>query len=232
MTSPETEAAPARALLARYGRIAPSYDRLHRRWLRHAGGEAQSAFEGAVTALIRPGMRILDVGCGTGALARRLHAQFGDTIDMTLLDACPQMLDRTHDIDVARIVGSIENLPVPDGAFDLVTCSWALETTTRTRRALAELLRATRPGGHVCIAFCADLRCSRVSEIVLKTAVKWRGTGRFLPLGDVEQALERLDVDGVRRLRCGGPAAVVLFSRPACPAGETVIADREIPVAA
>jgi len=217
--------APAGAI--RYARIAPSYDRLHERWLRHAGGEAQSAFEGAVTALIRPGMRILDVGCGTGALARRLHAQFGDTIEMTLVDACPQMLERTHDIDVARTIGSIENLPVRDGAFDLVTCSWALETTPRTRRALAELLRATKPGGHVCIAFCADLRCSRVSEIVLKTAVKWRGTGRFLRLGDVEQALERLDVERVRRLRCGGPAAVILFGRPACPAAEPIVQDRE-----
>lgn len=198
----------------RYARIAPSYDRLHERWLRHAGGEAQSAFEGAVTALIRPGMRILDVGCGTGALARRLHAQFGAAIDMTLVDACPQMLERTHDIDVARTIGSIENLPVRDSAFDLVTCSWALETTPRTGRALAELLRATKPGGHVCIAFCADLRCNRVSEVVLKTAVKWRGTGRFLRLCDVEQALERIDVERVRRLRCGGPAAVLMIEKP------------------
>lgn len=89
----EIEAVETLAMPTRYARIAPSYDRLHERWLRHAGGEAQSAFEGAVTALIRPGMRILDVGCGTGALARRLHAQFGATIEMTLVDACPQMLE-------------------------------------------------------------------------------------------------------------------------------------------
>ncbi|WP_370319081.1 class I SAM-dependent methyltransferase [Oricola sp.] len=214
----ETNTVEPHAAATRYARIAPAYDRLHERWLRHAGGEAQSAFEGAVTALIRPGMRILDVGCGTGALARRLHAQFGDTIAMTLVDACPQMLERTHDIDVARTIGSIENLPVRDGAFDLVTCSWALETTPRTRRALAELLRTTKPGGHVCIVFCADLRCSRVSEIVLKTAVKWRGTGRFLRLCDVEQALEWLDVGRVRRLRCGGPAAVLIVDKPGRPA--------------
>ncbi|MAS04762.1 MAG: ubiquinone biosynthesis protein UbiE [Ahrensia sp.] len=222
----ETDPVENRAVPARYARIAPSYDRLHERWLRHAGGEAQSAFEGAVTALIRPGMRILDVGCGTGALARRLHAQFGDTIDMTLVDACPNMLERTHDIDVARIIGSIETLPVPDGVFDLVTCSWALETTPRTRRALAELLRAAKPGGHVCIAFCADLRCSRISEIMLKTAIKWRGTGRFLRLGDVEQALERLDVERVRRLRCSGPAAVLMIDKPGLAPEIPVAAER------
>lgn len=49
---------------------------------------------------------------------------------------------------------------------------------------------------------------------MLKTAIKWRGTGRFLRLGDVEQALERLDVERVRRLRCGGPAAVLMIDKP------------------
>ncbi|MCI5077046.1 methyltransferase domain-containing protein [Oricola sp.] len=202
-------------LVPRYGRIAPAYDRLHARWLRHAGGEAQSAFEGAVTALIRPNMRILDVGCGTGSLARRLQRQFGDDIDLTLVDACPQMLDRTSDIAVTRVLGSIEKLPMPDATFDLVTCSWALETTTRTHRAIGELMRVVRPGGRVCIVFCADLPCARVSQIVLKTAVQWRGTGRFLRLRDVEDALSRLDIERVRRLPCNGPAAVLVLDKPA-----------------
>jgi hypothetical protein len=56
--TPESES--TRAVLNRYGGIATAYDRLHARWLRHAGGEAQSAFEGAVIALVRPGVRILD----------------------------------------------------------------------------------------------------------------------------------------------------------------------------
>ena len=42
--------------------IAPDYDSLHGRWLRYAGGEAQAAFEGATTGLLRPGMRVVDVG--------------------------------------------------------------------------------------------------------------------------------------------------------------------------
>ena len=160
-------------------------------------------------------MRILDVGCGTGALARRLHRQFGDTIDMTLIDACPQMLNQTVDLNVARAIGSIDNLPVRSGDFDLVTCSWALETTPRIEKALYELLHTVRPGGHVCVAFCADLPCSRLSEVILKTAVKWRRTGRFLPLHDVEKALSHLHVERVRRLPCRGPAAVLLIDKPA-----------------
>jgi len=201
-------------MVARYARAAPRYDRLHDRWLRYAGGEAQSAFEGAVTALIRPGMTVLDVGCGTGALARRLTRQFGTAIDFTLVDACSQMLDRAADLDVARVIGSIENLPVPSAAFDLVTCSWALETTPRTGKALGELLRAVKPGGRICIAFCADLPCTGLSEFLLKSAIRLRGTGRFLPLRDVEDALSHLDVETARRLPCRGPAAVLLIRKP------------------
>lgn len=202
-------------MVARYARVAPRYDRLHDRWLRYAGGEAQSAFEGAVTALIKPGMAVLDVGCGTGALARRLARQFGATIAFALVDACPQMLDRAADIGVTRAIGSIEKLPVRTAAFDLVTCSWALETTPHTEKALAELLRAVKPGGQVCIVFCADLPCMGLHGFVLKCAIRWRRTGRFLPLRDVEDALSRLDVETVLRLPCRGPAAALLIQKPA-----------------
>src|SRR6056297_2190782 len=55
-----------------YERLAPRYDRLHHRWLRHAGGEAQAALEALVRALATPNSKLLDAGCGTGKLARTL----------------------------------------------------------------------------------------------------------------------------------------------------------------
>ncbi len=58
-----------------YYKLAPRYDKLHHRWLRHAGGEAQAALEGLVRALATPNSRLLDAGCGTGNLARRLILQ-------------------------------------------------------------------------------------------------------------------------------------------------------------
>ena len=36
-----------------YDQIAPQYDKLHSRWLRYAGGEAQAALEAAVRAIAR-----------------------------------------------------------------------------------------------------------------------------------------------------------------------------------
>jgi ubiquinone/menaquinone biosynthesis C-methylase UbiE len=82
--------------------IAPDYDSLHGRWLRYAGGEAQAAFEGATTGLLRPGMRVVDVGCGTGEFARRLMASCDFYADFTLVDPSTAMLARSTDLPVRR----------------------------------------------------------------------------------------------------------------------------------
>lgn len=110
-------------ILTRYARLAPRYDRAHARWLRFAGGEAQCAFEGAVTARVRPGTSVLDVGCGTGALARRLSAAHGNSIELTLVDASRQMLARAGDIAARHVHGEIENLPLPSNRYDVVICA-------------------------------------------------------------------------------------------------------------
>jgi ubiquinone/menaquinone biosynthesis C-methylase UbiE len=204
---------PSTAILARYNRIAPVYDRLHGRWLRLAGGEAQSAFEAAALALLNPGMSVLDVGCGTGAFARRLLRQADTGIDLVLLDACREMLNRTQDIPARRVFGNLERMPFADGSFDLVTCAWALETTTRTASAVAELVRVTKPGGHVCLVFCSAVARPGLAGRLMQATVGLRNTGRFLKLADVEAALSACDIGALRRLPCNGPAVALLITR-------------------
>ena len=49
----------------------------------------------------------------------------------------------------AELVGPVEELPVEDGAFDLVLCTQVLEHCDDPARAVAELRRVTAPGGRV-----------------------------------------------------------------------------------
>ena len=49
----------------------------------------------------------------------------------------------------AELVGRVEELPVEDGAFDLVLCTQVLEHCDDPARAVAELRRVTAPGGRV-----------------------------------------------------------------------------------
>lgn len=106
-----------------YDTLSHRYDRSHGRWLRFAGGEAQCAFEGAATALLRPGMRILDAGCGTGTVARRLLRKANGPVELVLLDASVKMLAKCHDIPATRTTGCMKNLPFEMDHFDLLTCA-------------------------------------------------------------------------------------------------------------
>lgn len=193
-----------------YDATARFYDRSHSRWLRHAGGEAQCAFEGAVAALLRPGVSLLDAACGSGAVARRLLRSAADDIDLVLLDLSQRMLAACADIRARPVRGSMEHLPFTDNSFDLVTCAWGLETLCEPLLALSEFVRIVRPGGRVCLVFCADLPVRSIAGAVLRRHVRHTQRGRFLNCDSVADDALRAGASHVQRLHCSGPAAAMI----------------------
>lgn len=199
-----------------YEQLAPRYDQLHRRWLRHAGGEAQSALEAAVRSLAVPGSSLLDAGCGTGAFARRLIAEGMLPMGITLVDPSAAMLARCDDIPVPKVKARLANLPFPSGAFDIVTCAWVLETVPDQNRALSELCRMVRPGGALCLAFCADRPGQGLVSWIMKRALRLRGSGRLLSTQTVAAAITARHPEfETRILPCAGAAAALIAFRRA-----------------
>lgn len=196
-----------------YDKLAPRYDKLHNRWLRYAGGEAQAALEGLVRALATPSSKFLDAGCGTGNLARALIAEGMPPNLMTLLDPSAAMLARCADIPVPKIQGRLDSLPFEDGTFDLVTCAWALETVPDPHLALTELCRVVRAGGALCLAFCADEPARGLADGLMRQALLFRGTGRFMSRSRLMQAIGRFENFEVRAIPSHGPASTLLARR-------------------
>lgn len=194
-----------------YGALSASYARSHNRWLRFAGGEAQCAFEGAVTALLRPGMRLIDVACGTGTVARRLLQNTGGEIELLLLDACDAMLDQCRDLPADRIRANMQDLPFAADRFDLLTCAWGIETLPDPRPALAEFVRVTRPGGHVCLVFCADRQTPSVVGKALRHHIVSTGRGQFLNHDRMRRICRDAGATKVQTLHCNGPAAALIL---------------------
>ncbi|WP_282077266.1 methyltransferase domain-containing protein [Epibacterium ulvae] len=194
-----------------YDDIADSYGKAHARWLRFAGGEAQCAFEGAVTALLRPDVRLLDVACGTGTVARRLIKGLESRANLVLLDASQKMLDCCDDIPAQRVIGCMKNLPFRDDSFDLLTCAWGLETLDDPYPALSEFVRVTRCGGHVCIVFCADRQPRSIADRMLRHRISQTGRGSFLVDGKMRELAMTAGARRVQSLHCSGSAAAMIL---------------------
>jgi ubiquinone/menaquinone biosynthesis C-methylase UbiE len=200
-------------LAGTYDRLAANYDKLHRRWLRHAGGEAQAALEAIVRALVTTDTNLLDAGCGTGALARSLIAEGMSPARVTLLDPSKAMLERCIDTDAPQVNGRLEALPFESRAFDVVTCAWALETAQDQELALRELCRVVRRGGVLCLVFCAEKPTRDLAEWLSRLAVTLRGTGQFLSCELVIDILRRSGEFDLRTVPTNGPAATLLARR-------------------
>lgn len=97
------------------------------------------------------GCRILDVGGGTGALARHLHEALSARV--TVLDPTPQMLRYVPDEGpVCAVLGSAESMPFADGEFDAVIVTDAFHHFRDQTAAVREFARVVRPGGGVVVA--------------------------------------------------------------------------------
>ena len=100
---------------------------------------------------IREGARVLDVACGTGAVARLAADRVGGTGSVVGLDANQSMLTVAREVrdDVEWRRGDASELPFPDDAFDVVTCQAGLMFFPDPERALREMARVVTPSGRV-----------------------------------------------------------------------------------
>ncbi|GAA2832349.1 class I SAM-dependent methyltransferase [Nonomuraea rubra] len=111
----------------------------------------------ATAARPRAGDRVLDVGCGTGYLTRILSPVITPTGHITGLDPSPAMIDhatRQAPANCTYLTGVGQDLPFPDGSFDLVVSSLAIHHMPAAARpeALRQMFRVLRPGGRLLIA--------------------------------------------------------------------------------
>lgn len=113
-------------------------------------------------AEVGEGDSVLDVGCGTGVLARAAYHVVGPSGKVTGVDPNEGMLavaSRTEP-GVSWTKGTAEDLPVRSATMDGVVCQFALMFFTDRARAVAELARVTRPGGTVVVATWAQVETS------------------------------------------------------------------------
>ncbi len=130
-----------------------------------------------LAALLRPGLRVLDVGCGTGAITRGIAEAVGPSGRAVGVDVNANLIARAVDLrgaaegepsqknpkidlpgkaepgqprSLSFVVADADALPF-SAVFDVVTAARVLQWLRDPRRALASMAAATRPGGRVLV---------------------------------------------------------------------------------
>lgn len=121
-----------------------AYDRFMGRWSR------KLALEFIRFVNLRPGSRVLDVGCGTGATIEALTTLVPD-VKITGIDPSQAFVEHARDTSPnARLeIGSALALPFESQAFDASLSCLVLNFVGEPAKAVREMRRVTKPGGVV-----------------------------------------------------------------------------------
>ncbi len=139
-----------------FDRISGVYDRMNR--VMTAGLDQAWRERAAERARLEPGMKALDLCCGTGDLALALAERVGPGGAVTGADFSRPMLDLAREKAVDRGVSQVGfewadalELPFEDDSFDAVTIAFGARNLADLDRGLAEMRRVLVPGGRLVI---------------------------------------------------------------------------------
>jgi ubiquinone/menaquinone biosynthesis C-methylase UbiE len=159
----------------------------------------------ADAAGIRRGDKVLDVGCGTGVLARealRRVGQEGQVVGVDLNEGMLAVAERTEpDIDWRR--GDAASLPFEDVSFDVVVSQFALMYFPDRAASLREMWRTLAPGGRLAVAAWAPIDHARGYQILVDLAVRQCGReaadvlAASFVLGDKAELAKLVDGSGI-----------------------------------
>jgi demethylmenaquinone methyltransferase/2-methoxy-6-polyprenyl-1,4-benzoquinol methylase len=130
-------------------------------------GGLHRAWKDALVSAVHPPktdhpFALLDLAGGTGDVAFRVAEAGGAGTRVTVCDTSADMLavgakraiERGLDDQVTFEQGNAEELPYPDRSFDCVTIAFGIRNVPRSDRALAEIHRVLKLGGHfLCLEF-------------------------------------------------------------------------------
>lgn len=106
---------------------------------------------------LRPGLRVLDIGSGLGQDVLEMARLVGPNGEAVGVDLSQTMIDEARtrspgaDLSVSFHQGDAHELPFVDGSFDRCHADRTFQHLPEPKRALAEMIRVTKPGGWLLI---------------------------------------------------------------------------------
>jgi ubiquinone/menaquinone biosynthesis C-methylase UbiE len=165
-----------------------AYDRLMAPWSRAVGKEFLNWFA------MPPGVRWLDVGCGTGAFTELLLEQSSPS-DVSAVDPAEDQIAYARTKPAAKRVNfrlaEAQKLPFADSEFDVAAMALVITFIPEPAQAIAEMKRVVKPGGMLG-TYVWDFLGKGNTQQPLREAVEARGVPVLAMPGHVHSRLESL----------------------------------------
>ncbi|MHB1246423.1 MAG: class I SAM-dependent methyltransferase [Sulfuriferula sp.] len=153
-----------------FDNTAPDYDRIEAMlaWGTGSRYRRQALMRGG----LKTGMKVLDVGVGTGLVAAQACILAGSPALVTGVDPSPGMMAASKlPATMVLMEGRAESLPFPDNHFDFLSMGYALRHISDLGIAFAEFERVLKPGGRLCILEITQAQ-SRFGQRLLKSYMR------------------------------------------------------------
>lgn len=146
----KSESARRTFLIDLFDRTSANYDCIEK--LIGFGSGSWYRRQALLRAGLGPGMRVIDVGIGTGLLARQAARIVGDASLVTGVDPSAGMMSQAIlPAGVELLEGTGESIPLPDQSADFLSMGFALRHLSSLEAAFQEFHRVTRPGASICL---------------------------------------------------------------------------------
>lgn len=122
---------------------------IHARYAQQAAWTAPARRHLLAAAGLPNAQRVLEVGCGTGAVLGSLLLPPSGRLHGLDIDRAALALASQHVPQAVLTAGDAHRLPYPDASFDIALCHFVLLWLADPHRGLAEMRRVVRPGGAV-----------------------------------------------------------------------------------
>lgn len=133
-----------------FDQTAQDYDRVER--LLAFGSGPWYRGQALQRAGLKAGMRVADIGVGTGLVACEAVRLVGDPSLVTGVDPSPGMLANARvPAGVNLLEGRAEAIPLPDASVDFLSMGYALRHISDLSGAFREFHRVLKPGGRLCL---------------------------------------------------------------------------------
>lgn len=169
---------PKQVVREGYERAAPEYDA----WSARVDAGPRSYYLSVLSDLVEPAARVLDLGCGTGLVARELVKRF-DVVGVDFSAACLQ-LARRNAPEARYVQADITRLGIRPATVDAVVAFYSLIHIPREEHGavFAEAAQWLRPGGVLLVTLGSD-------DVPAGTDDDWRGVEMYWSSYDVQTSV-------------------------------------------